>query len=55
MKVLVLNTGSSSVKYQVIDPEQKIALAKGQVERIGMAGAVLTHVPKDREEVRLTG
>ena len=55
MKILVLNSGSSSVKYQMIDPEQQIALAKGVVERIGMAGAMLTHKPYDREEVRLTG
>lgn len=55
MIVLVLNSGSSSVKYQVIDPEKKFIMAKGQVERIGMAGAILTHKPSDREEVRLSG
>jgi acetate kinase len=55
MKILVLNSGSSSVKYQMIDPVAQIALAKGVVERIGMAGAMLTHKPHDREEVRLTG
>jgi len=55
MKILVLNCGSSSVKYQMINPIEKIALAKGVVERIGMAGAMLTHKPHDREEVRLSG
>jgi len=55
MKILVLNCGSSSVKYQMINPLEKIALAKGVVERIGMAGAMLTHKPHDREEVRLSG
>jgi len=55
MIVLVLNTGSSSVKYQVINPEEKKALAKGVVERIGMSGAVLTHKPFDRDEVKLSG
>ena len=55
MKVLVLNSGSSSVKYQMIDPKKEECLAKGVVERIGMAGAMLTHKPKDREQVRLTG
>jgi acetate kinase len=55
MIVLVLNTGSSSVKYQVINPEIKQALAKGIVERIGMSGAILTHKPTGRDEVRLSG
>ena len=55
MKILVLNSGSSSVKYQMIDPQKGEFLAKGSVERIGMAGAMLTHKPKDKEQVRLTG
>ena len=55
MNILVLNSGSSSVKYQLIDPANKLFLAKGLVERIGMAGAMLTHKPHDREEVRLSG
>jgi acetate kinase len=55
MKILVLNSGSSSVKYQMIDPEKEECLAIGVVERIGMAGAMLTHKPKDKEQIRLTG
>ncbi|HGY54220.1 MAG TPA: acetate kinase [Caldithrix abyssi] len=55
MIVLVLNSGSSSVKYQVFNTDKKQVLAKGQVERIGMSGAVLTHKPYDRETVRLSG
>jgi acetate kinase len=55
MKILVLNSGSSSVKYQMIEPETRTFLARGVVERIGMAGAMLTHHPHDREEVRLSG
>jgi len=55
MIVLVLNTGSSSVKYQVIDPEKKNVLAKGIVERIGMAGSILTHRKGTDEEIRLAG
>jgi acetate kinase len=55
MKILVLNSGSSSLKYQMINPEKGESLAKGVVERIGMAGAMLTHKPKDKEKVRLTG
>ena len=55
MIVLVLNAGSSSVKYQVFNADTEQVLAKGLVERIGMAGAILTHKPTDREEVRLSG
>lgn len=55
MKTLVINSGSSSVKYQMIDAENKVSLARGVVERIGMAGAMLTHEPHGREEVRLSG
>ena len=55
MKTLVINSGSSSVKYQMIDAESKVSLARGVVERIGMAGAMLTHKPHDREEIRLSG
>jgi len=55
MNILVLNSGSSSVKYQMFNPEKKQRLAKGVVERIGMAGAMLTHQPFDREEIRLSG
>lgn len=46
--ILVLNCGSSSVKYQLIDMDQEFALAKGSVERIGMSASVLTHIPHDR-------
>lgn len=43
MKVLVINCGSSSLKYQLIDMETEQALAKGLVERIGIEGSILTH------------
>jgi len=55
MKVLVINAGSSSVKYQMIDTETEICLAKGDVSRIGMTGAVLTHKPHDRVAVKISG
>lgn len=42
MKVLVINCGSSSLKYQLIDMETENVLAKGLVERIGVEGSVLT-------------
>lgn len=55
MKVLVLNCGSSSVKYQFIDTEKKLALAKGLVDRIGMAGAVLSHQRYDGDQIKISG
>ena len=55
MKVLVLNSGSSSIKYQFIDTEKKFALAKGLVERIGMTGAVLSHQRFDDEKIKIVG
>ena len=43
MKILVLNSGSSSLKYQVIDTQTGEMLVKGYYERIGQPGAFLTH------------
>lgn len=43
MKVLVINCGSSSLKYQLIDMQGEKVLAKGLVDRIGIEGSVLTH------------
>ena len=54
MKILVLNCGSSSVKYQLINTSINIALAKGLVSRIGMSQALLTHKPFDRPEIKIT-
>ena len=42
MKVLVLNCGSSSLKYQLIDMENEAVLCIGLVERIGIDGSILT-------------
>ncbi len=55
MKILVLNCGSSSIKYQMIDTAEEVTLAKGQVERIGMASAVLTHQPIGKEKIKIVG
>ncbi len=55
MKILVINCGSSSVKYQLIDTDNEIALAKGLISRIGMSASVLTHKPHDRPEVKVSG
>ena len=43
MKVLVINCGSSSLKYQVLDMTSETLLCKGLVERIGMDGSVIGH------------
>ena len=43
MKILVLNSGSSSLKYQVIDTDTGEMLVKGYYERVGQPGAFLTH------------
>jgi acetate kinase len=43
MKILVINCGSSSVKYQLLDMENEKVIAKGNYERIGMEGSFLTH------------
>ena len=43
MKILVLNSGSSSLKYQLIDMENEEVIAKGNYERIGDPKAFITH------------
>ncbi len=55
MRVLVLNSGSSSIKYQFFNTETKEVLAKGMVERIGMSSAVLTHVPTGKDQIKIVG
>ncbi|CUH95602.1 Acetate kinase [Propionispora sp. 2/2-37] len=54
MKILVINCGSSSLKYQLFDMTDESVLAKGLIERIGLAGSVLTHEPEGREKVKIT-
>lgn len=55
MNILVLNCGSSSVKYQFIEPESQKTLARGSIERIGMDGATLTNVRYDGDEIKIAG
>ena len=43
MKILVINTGSSSLKYQLINTENEETLAKGLCERIGIDNSFLKH------------
>lgn len=49
MKVLVINCGSSSLKYQIIEMDNKEVLCKGLVERIGIEGSQLTHKVPGKE------
>ena len=51
MKILVINAGSSSLKYQLIDMETEAVMAKGVCERIGIDGSMLTHKAGKEETV----
>ncbi len=53
MKILVINAGSSSIKYQLIDMESEQVLAKGLCDRIGIAGGSFKHKVEGREDYRL--
>jgi acetate kinase len=55
MNILVINCGSSSVKYQFFDMNKGRAIARGMVSRIGMSGAVLKHQAYDRDEITVSG
>ena len=50
MKILVINCGSSSLKYQLIDMEDESVIAKGLCERIGIDGSKLTHQPSGKDK-----
>ena len=50
MKVLVINCGSSSLKYQLINMENEEAIAQGLVERIGIEGSILTQKVPGRDK-----
>lgn len=55
MNILVLNCGSSSVKYQLIEVVSRKWLARGSVERIGMSGATLKNLRHDGDEITIAG
>ena len=52
MKVLVINCGSSSLKYQLIDSDSEEVLAKGLCERIGIDGSAITHQRAGESKVK---
>ncbi|MBO5298934.1 MAG: acetate kinase [Clostridia bacterium] len=54
MKILVINAGSSSVKYQLFDMENETVLAKGICERIGIEGGAFKHKVPGREDLKLS-
>lgn len=51
MKILVVNAGSSSIKYQVMDMTDESVLAVGLVDRVGIPGSTLEHKPLGKDEV----
>ncbi|NNG66182.1 acetate kinase [Caldanaerobacter subterraneus] len=53
MKILVMNCGSSSLKYQLLDMENNKVLAKGLAERIGISDSLLTHQAEGKEKVKI--
>jgi acetate kinase len=53
MNVLVINCGSSSLKYQLFNMADEKVLAKGLVERIGLEGAKLSHRPQDKDRYEI--
>lgn len=55
MKILVLNCGSSSIKYQLFSMENEDVLAKGIVEKIGLNGSFIKNERQDGDKVKLEG
>ena len=51
MKILVINAGSSSLKYQLIDMQNESVISKGLCERIGIEGSVLKHKANGQEYI----
>ena len=52
MNVLVINCGSSSLKYQLINSDSEEVLAKGLCERIGIDGSAIVHQPAGGEKIK---
>jgi acetate kinase len=55
MKILVLNCGSSSIKYQLFSMSNQTVIAKGGIEKLGMKGSFLKHVRQDGQVVIFEG
>lgn len=54
MNILVLNSGSSSIKYQLLDMEQEVLLAKGLVEKIGFDESVISFINGKGKKTKIT-
>ena len=55
MNILVLNCGSSSIKYQLLNIKEKTVLAKGIVEKVGLKGSFLKNENQNGDKVKLEG
>ena len=55
MKIIVLNCGSSSIKYQLFDMTRKETMAKGLVDKIGLHGSYIRHERNEDDSVKLEG
>jgi len=55
MKILVLNCGSSSIKYQLFTMDDRKVIAKGGIEKLGMKGSFLKHVRQDGQVIVFEG
>ncbi len=55
MKIIVINCGSSSIKYQLYDLDAKEILARGHVEKIGLHGSFIKHERNDGDSIKLEG
>ncbi|HHU93046.1 MAG TPA: acetate kinase [Halanaerobiaceae bacterium] len=53
MIILVINSGSSSIKYQLFNMEEEIVVAKGGIQRIGIANSFLEHETHEGKETRI--
>lgn len=52
MKILVINSGSSSIKFQLLDTADRKVLCKGLVERIGLEDAIFNYQPAGRDKIK---
>ncbi len=53
MKVLVVNAGSSSLKYQLLDTETEIVLGKGVCDSVGLPGSFIKHEPEGKDKIKI--
>lgn len=54
MKIIVLNCGSSSIKYQLFDMPAEKVIAKGLVDKIGLEGSLIKHEPEGKDKITIS-